>query len=162
MDVMYWTGLSALLSGHSTDVSAPLPYPQTCVSVAPAWHLCQPIEVDALLLDAVMETKRWANRKGPEEAWEGDIIPLLALWAHLSQLIIAVMAQRNRGGGGGDKGWLGSNGGFAPVGTEGCRAPPMGPPKLGRPEPGCDSFWNPLSIGHSVSTLQEATHCLSL
>lgn len=65
MDVKYWVGPTQ--SGHSTDVNAPFSYPQTYVSVAPAWHLCQHIEVDALLLDVVMETKRWGNRKGPEE-----------------------------------------------------------------------------------------------
>lgn len=77
MDVKYETGLTQ--SGHSTAVGAPFPYPQTCVCVAPAWHLCQHIEGDALLLDAVMETKRGGNRKGPEEVWEGEVIAWLTL-----------------------------------------------------------------------------------
>lgn len=56
------------------------PRPETCVSVTPAWLPCRHFEVDASLPDAVMETKRWGNRRGSEEVGGGDVLPLLALW----------------------------------------------------------------------------------
>lgn len=77
---------------------APFPLPKAFVSVAPAWHSCQHFEVDASLPDAVMETKRWGNRRGPEEVWGWGHHSLANPLAHLSQLIIAVMAHRNRVG----------------------------------------------------------------
>lgn len=68
--------------------------PQTCVSAYP----CQHFEVDASLPDAVMETERWGSRGGLEEVSGGGGIPSLTPLAHLSQLITAVMAQRNESG----------------------------------------------------------------
>lgn len=84
--------------GHSTGDRAHFPHPGPIVSVTPAWCLCQHFEVDTSFPDAVMETKRWGNRRGPEELWGKGHHSLAHPAAHLSQLIIAVMAQRNRVG----------------------------------------------------------------
>lgn len=54
-------------------------------------HPCQCSEVDISLPDAVMETKRWRNRRGPEEGWSGrDVIPLLTLWPALTSALCQV------------------------------------------------------------------------
>lgn len=59
-----WDGDCKVSGGTRTVGVQQVRLPSTPVS-----HPCQRSEVDISLPDAVMETKRWGNRRGPEEGW---------------------------------------------------------------------------------------------
>lgn len=155
----------------------PLCHPQACVSVALARHPCQHFEVDTSLPDAVMETKRWRSRRSLDKVQgEGTSFPCSPSGPPQPAHHKSDGSEEQSGGGkpgrdGGDKGWLGSTGGFVPVGSVAHRhhlwgqlaATSQAPQDLGRLKPRCDSFWSPLSTAVlSIPFKKQYIHCLTL
>lgn len=87
------------LAGQTTLLSA-------ASASTPVDHPCQHSEVDISLPDAVMETKRWRNRRGPEEDGGGkDVIPLLTLWPALISSLCQVTGSVELSWGRQTEGW---------------------------------------------------------